>query len=111
MYRALACLVLALAACSTPTEPKFERIQALHVASSLVACHQWYGPSECLQVRTNTAAEWRPLFQGIVGFTHEVGFEYELLVVEYSIRNPPADGSSREYRLARILRRIQVPPA
>lgn len=111
MHRFLASLVLvaALTACSAPTEVEFERVLTLHVAAAKVTCNQWFGPTECLQVRDDTSADWRPLYEGISGFTHEDGFAYELRVVEFSIRNPPADGSSREYRLARIVKRVSVP--
>jgi Domain of unknown function (DUF4377) len=103
--------VSSLTACSAPTELEFERILTLQVAAQTMTCQQWYGPEECLQVRSDAADAWEPLYFGIVGFTHEEGFEYELRVAEFTIRNPPADGSSRELRLVRIVKRVQVPPA
>lgn len=98
------------AACDAPTAVEFERILTLQVAAQTMTCQQWYGPDECLQVRDDASDAWRPLYQGIVGFTHEDGFEYELRVAEFRIPHPPADGSSRELRLVRVLERVQVPP-
>lgn len=103
-------LVSSLAACSSPTEVEFERVLTLQVAAAKVTCQQWFGPSECLQVRSSAAAPWAPTSVNIEGFVYEPGFEYELRVIEVTLRNPPADGSSIEYRLVRVLKRVPVPP-
>lgn len=102
-------LVSAFASCSTPTEPKYEGTFTMHVAASLVVCHQWYGLSECLYARKEGSEQWWPLFWGITGFEHERGFEYVLRIAEYSVRHPPADGPSREYHLVRVMSRVRVP--
>ncbi len=101
----------ALTSCSEPTGLEFERVLTLHVAAQPMPCQQWYGPAECLQVRSDATDTWAPLYHGIEGFTHEDGFEYELRVAEFTVLDPPADGSSRELRLLRIVKRVQVPPA
>lgn len=107
LSRVLAVLFVAVspAACASPTEVEFERILTLEVAASKATCQQWFGPAPCIQVRGDASAAWAPLHEGIEGFTHEDGFGYELQVVEFRRRNPPADGSSREFRLVRIVRR------
>lgn len=112
MRRILSILILAAmpAACDAPTAVEFERILTLQVAAQTTTCQQWFGPTECLQVRRDASDAWEPLYEGIVGFTREDGFEYELRVAEFRIPHPPADGSSRELRLVRVLKRVQVPP-
>ena len=57
------------------------------------------------QIGTNT---WTPLYDEIVGFVYEPGYIYELLVTETDILNPPADGSSKAYRLKQILSKTKV---
>ncbi|RZJ99298.1 MAG: DUF4377 domain-containing protein, partial [Flavobacterium sp.] len=57
------------------------------------------------QIGTNN---WSPLYNDILGFTYEPGYIYELLVTETDILNPPADGSSKAYRLKQILSKTKV---
>lgn len=57
------------------------------------------------QIGTNN---WTPLYNEIVGFVYEPGYIYELLVIETDILNPPADGSSKAYRLQQILSKTKV---
>lgn len=110
MQRISYALVLAslLGACAASTEPQFRRIETLYVAASTVTCSDWYGPTTCLQVRRDPTAPWLPFLEDIQGFTHEPGFEYELRVLVFHLREPPADGSSEEYRLAHVVRRVAV---
>lgn len=51
---------------------------------------------------------WTPLYNDILGFVYEPGYIYELLVTETDILNPPADGSSKAYRLKQILSKTKV---
>lgn len=51
---------------------------------------------------------WTPLYNEIVGFVYEPGYIYELLVTQTDILNPPADGSSKAYRLQQILSKTKV---
>jgi len=102
-------LVVAIAGCSSPTGLGPERVLTVHVASMKSMCQQWWGASECLLVRLDDADPWRPLLDGIVGFTHEQGYEYTLRVQEVLIEDPPADGFARELRLMRIVKRTAVP--
>ncbi|MCB0140424.1 MAG: DUF11 domain-containing protein, partial [Caldilineaceae bacterium] len=60
-------------------------------------------PTTCLAVRDSLDEPWQPTFQGIRGFQHAPGFEYELMVLDEAIPNPPADGSSRRRTLLEIV--------
>ncbi len=54
-------------------------------------------------VREGDDPNFRTFYNGIEGFTHELGFDYELLVKRSEIENPPADGSSIRYELIDIV--------
>lgn len=51
---------------------------------------------------------WTPLYDQIIGFDYEPGYIYELLVTETDILNPPADGSTKAYRLNQLLSKTKV---
>lgn len=104
-------LVAALSGCATLTEPEFERFFTLEVSSARVTCQDWYGPRDCLAVRRDGSEPWRPLYDWIEGFVHVEGVQVRLLLAEFTFRNPPADGSSRELRLVKVLSRAAVAPA
>ncbi|MEE9372995.1 MAG: DUF4377 domain-containing protein [Saprospiraceae bacterium] len=52
--------------------------------------------------------DWSLLFDGIVGFDYKLGFFYKLKVKKNFIENPPADGSTIEYRLIEIVSQTKV---
>lgn len=54
-------------------------------------------------VREGDDPNFRTFFSGIEGFTHELGFDYELLVRRSEVENPPADGSSIRYELIDVV--------
>lgn len=60
-------------------------------------------PAKCLQIKYDNESKWQNHFGGIGGFSYEEGYEYEILVEEEFIENPPADGSSKKYILKEIL--------
>lgn len=103
-------LTLLLASGCRIANPPAEELLTLYVDSQVVEC-TGVGPQQCLRVRESPTAAWINFHGGIEGFTHEPGYRYELLVSRRWIRNPPADGSSAEYRLIRIVSREPVPPA
>lgn len=68
------------------------------------------GPRECLQVRQHPDTNWTYFYDWIAGFDYEPGFDYTITVAWRRVLNPPADGSSRAYRLLAILRKeLQAP--
>lgn len=64
---------------------------------------------QCMLVKENLDDDWELFYDEIEGFTYEPGFNYSLLVGWREIRNPPADGSSREYWLIRLVQRSPAP--
>jgi len=94
-------LLIALAsACGilTPDEHQL----ALYVAPEKVTC---FGPFErtCLQVRESPDDPWQLFYDSIEGFDWEAGFSYRIRVAWSEVSPVPADGSSRRYRLVRVL--------
>jgi len=116
MFRLLTIRFLACAALLGPLsscgvfDPDEKNQLTLYVAPHTVDC-VGVGPQQCLLVKEHPAEAWRNFYNGITGFTYEPGYTYTLLVEWRRIPNPPADGSSREYRLLRILSQDASPPA
>ncbi|MFC5578748.1 DUF4377 domain-containing protein [Lysobacter niabensis] len=74
--------------------------------------HPMIPDMQCLQVRPRTYAdngtlasqgEWRPLYQEIEGYTHVPGTRNVLRVKQFTVANPPADGSSVAYVLDMVV--------
>ena len=82
--------------------------RVLYVGPAQVDC-VGLGPQKCLQIRESPRNEWQLLYQGIIGFSYEAGYEYKLLVKRRRIENPPQDASSIELRLVRVLEKKPVP--
>lgn len=78
------------------------RFATMYVAPQKAPCMGMI-PTECLVVRESSTAEWTNIFDTIHGFEWEPGFNYKIRVMINEIENPPADGSSRYYRLVRVL--------
>jgi hypothetical protein len=85
-------------------------VVTLEVAEALVPCMALV-PRECMLVRQPGAAEYTFFYDDIEGFNWEPGFRYRLRVERRQVRNPPADGSSLEYRLVRLEQRTASPHA
>lgn len=56
-----------------------------------------------LQVKENPADPFKAFGQEIEGFHYEEGFEFRILVKEYTIANPAADATNLRYVLLRII--------
>lgn len=68
--------------------------------------------TECLQIkRTKDQQEWENFYGKIEGFNFEKGYEYELIVHEEKVENPPADASSVKYKLVKEVskRKVDLP--
>ena len=108
-FAAFLALFLAAGCDNGPSGPDDAVAKTLQVAPYRVAC-TGVAPSMCLQVRATSAAPWTNLHDEIVGFTHEPGFLYDLLVKEETVANPPADASSIRRTLIRIVSKTPAPP-
>ena len=75
-------------------------IKTVYIGPERVDC-VGEGPQTCYQYKENEEDLWGLYYFGIDGFDYEEGFEYELLVAETTIENPPAGGSSIQLTLVR----------
>jgi hypothetical protein len=66
------------------------------------------GPMKCLQVRESESDPWTLFYSRIDGFDYEEGYAYELRVEVLPDPRPPADGSSRRYRLVEVVSKHKV---
>lgn len=80
----------------------------LYVAAQTAPC-TGVGPQTCLLVREDPREAWTLFYSGIRGFTHEPGFAYTLEVLRTPVPDPPADGSSLDHRLLRVVERRAEP--
>lgn len=76
------------------------------IASKKVEC-VGIVPQKCLLVKENHHQNWQYFYDSIDGFTFEEGFEYELLVLEREIKNPPQDASSIETILIKVISKVE----
>lgn len=61
------------------------------------------GSQKCMLIKESANDEWTLFYDQIEGFNYEEGFSYEIEVEINTISNPPADGSSLEYTLIKII--------
>lgn len=61
------------------------------------------GPRTCLRVKEDKSPRWSLWYTPINGFEYERGHNYVIEVSSKEVENPPADGSSIEYTLVRII--------
>jgi hypothetical protein len=92
------------------TPPPSAAGQTMFVHESLVDC-EGVAPMKCMQVRSNESEDWTWFYDSIEGFTHEPGYRYELRVEVTEVENPPADGSSKKYRLIETVSKQKVEEA
>ena len=65
-------------------------------------------PQKCLMVKETQDGEWTYFYDEIEGFAHEEGYEYTLKITEYRVSNPPADASSRKYKLEKVVSKTET---
>lgn len=109
LLHALATLTVAvsvLVGCGL-TGPDPDEIVVFEIGPTTVDCMGEF-PQRCMLVRSDPSEEWSFFYGPIEGFTHEEGFLFRVEVLRRKVQNPPADGSSLEYRLIRILSREPV---
>jgi heat shock protein HslJ len=91
----------------TPEQQAAPKTQVMYVKENTVPC-TGVAPMECLQVKTENESEWSNLYTSIKGFNYVPGYEYKLLVAVSTVSNPPADGSSINYTLKKVLQKKKV---
>lgn len=109
-------LALLLAACAATPETGESAATAgggaavekrLFVGPERVEC-VGVGPQMCYQVKETAEGEWEFFYSEIEGFDYEAGYQYELLVREEAVANPPADGSSLRWELLEVVSKEAV---
>lgn len=60
-------------------------------------------PQKCLVVKREGNPNWEYWYSGIEGFDYEPGHEYQIRVKKVEVPNPPADGSSVQYKLVKVM--------
>lgn len=99
-------LLLAAMAVAACTWGKAQTKQVtIQVHPQTVAC-TGVAPASCLQIRSGDQQPWQNIFGGIRGFQHQPGFLYTLAVKETRVSRPPADGSSLQRTLVKIIKKI-----
>ncbi len=84
-----------------------KQTKELIIASYQVDC-EGVALQKCLLIKEKTEDEWMYFYNDIEGFKYQEGYEYVVKVEVSNIKNPPADGSSLQYTLVKILSQEQV---
>ncbi len=95
-----------LAACGPVDSGASEK--TIYVGPELVDC-VGVAPQKCLQVKENSGDPWTLHYDPIDGFGYEEGYEYELLIREKEVQDPPADASSIKWSLVKVVSKTEVP--
>ena len=82
-------------------------LKTIYVGPELVDC-VGVAPQKCLLVKENPADEYTLFYDQIEGFVYEEGFEYELLILEEKVEDPPADASSIKWTLVSEVSKVAV---
>jgi heat shock protein HslJ len=81
-------------------------IKTVFIGPERVEC-EGEGPQSCYQYKENREDPWLLYYLDIQGFDYEEGFEYEVLVAETNIENPPAGGSSTQLTLVQQIEKSE----
>lgn len=106
LFLQLSIMGLMLASCNLFQKSKEKTIL---IGSFTQPCVAGTMETECIQIKwTKDQAEWQNFYGEIEGFTFERGNEYELIVNEEEVKNPPADASSFIYKLVKEVSKTKV---
>lgn len=76
--------------------------KTIFIAGSLADC-VGEAPQKCMLYKENPTEDWLFFYDTIDGFEYEEGYIYEIEVAVTKTENPPADGSSLQYTLVKIV--------
>lgn len=94
-------------ACDDPFSARAEL--EMTVMELRVPCMGFLGnPQSCLSVRFEGRTEAEAFYDEIEGFNFVEGIRQRIRVERLTLKHPPADGSSYEYRLLAVLDRMSV---
>lgn len=110
MMRRLRLSVFALLIASTGcNEPFSARVELeMTVWEELQDCEDFGGPTNCMVVSSPPESAPQLFHDPIEGFVFEPGYRQRIRVVRFTVKNPPQDGSSYEYRLLEVIAKMNV---
>ncbi len=83
--------------------------KTIYIGAETKPCSAGVMQKECLQVKwTEDQKEWEFFYDDIEGFPYVKGYEYELIISEENVENPPADASSVKYKLIKEVSKKKV---
>ena len=91
----------------TPTTEAAPAEKTIYVGPGLVDC-VGVAPQKCLQVKEDPNGEYTLFYGQIDGFDYVEGHEYELVVREVKIENPPADAPNYKWVLVEVVSQTPV---
>jgi heat shock protein HslJ len=94
----------------TPTAGPAPVEKTVYVGPSLVDC-TGVAPQKCMQVKEDPDGEYSLFYGQIEGFDYVEGSEYELIVREEKIENPPADAPNFKWVLVEVVSQTPVQAA
>lgn len=89
--------VFFISACGDKTET-----EELVIASEQTDC-VGVSPQKCLLIKREGSDTWKYWYSGIEDFDYEPGYEYVIQITKETIENPPADISSVQYKLYKLV--------
>ncbi len=81
--------------------------KTIYIGPELLDC-VGVAPQKCLQVKEDPDDEYQFHYSAIEGFDFEPGYEYELIILEEAVENPPADASSLKWTLVEEVSKTPV---
>lgn len=76
----------------------------IFIASETQPCDAGIRRMNCMKVKWNkNEKEYSLFYDEIEGFNYEAENEYELIISEEKVKNPPADASSVRYKLVKLV--------
>ena len=84
--------------------------KTIYVGPELVDC-TGVAPQKCMLVKENPEEEYTLFYDQIEGFDCEEGYDYELVIKEEQVENPPADASSLKWTLVEVVSKEPVADA
>jgi heat shock protein HslJ len=76
-------------------------LKTIYVGPELVDC-VGVAPQKCMLVKENPEDEYTLFYDQIENFEYEEGYEYELVILEEQVADPPADASSIKWTLVSV---------
>ena len=89
------------------SDEESSNLKTVYVGPEKVDC-EGEGPQTCYLVKENPEDEWSLWYFEIEGFEYEPGYEYELIVSENNVENPPTGGSSISWTLEEVVNETHV---